>query len=119
GHRCRYCAWWVKWRYFAKGEVHMIIFIIIGMAVVTMVPRFIPAFIVNNIIFKDWINNWLQSIPYAALGALIFPAVLTVKEGSPQVGLVGALVAVVLSFFGLNIILVVIASIATVYFMTM
>src|SRR5690625_5795550 len=75
----------------------MIIFIIIGMAVVTMVPRFIPAFIVNNIVFKDWINNWLQSIPYAALGALIFPAVLTVKEGSPQIGLVGALVAVILS----------------------
>lgn len=97
----------------------MIILIIIGMAVVTMVPRFIPAFIVNNMMFKDWINNWLQSIPYAALGALIFPAVLTIKEGSPQIGLVGALVAVALSFFGLNIILVVIASIATVYVMTM
>lgn len=97
----------------------MIVLIIIGMAVVTMVPRFIPAFIVSNIVFKDWINNWLQSIPYAALGALIFPAVLTVKEGSPHIGLIGALVAVVLSFIGLNIIFVVIASIAAVYFMTM
>lgn len=96
----------------------MIILIIIGMAVVTMVPRFVPAFIVNHLVFKDWINNWLQSIPYAALGALIFPAVLTVKEGSPQVGLIGALVAVILSFLGLNIIFVVVASIAAVYFMT-
>lgn len=37
----------------------MIILIIIGMAIVTMVPRFVPAFIVNHMIFKDWINNWL------------------------------------------------------------
>jgi|SRR5690625_236975 len=97
----------------------MIILIIIGMALVTMVPRVIPAFIVNKLIFKDWINNWLQSIPYAALGALIFPGVLFVKEGQPHIGLIGALVAIILSYIGLNVILVVIASIATVYFLTM
>ena len=97
----------------------MIILIIIGMALVTMVPRVIPAFIVNKLMFKDWINNWLQSIPYAALGALIFPGVLFVKEGQPHIGLIGALVAIILSYIGLNVILVVIASIATVYFLTM
>ena len=97
----------------------MIILIIIGMALVTMVPRVIPAFIVNKLIFKDWINKWLQSIPYAALGALIFPGVLFVKEDQPHIGLIGALVAIILSYIGLNVILVVIASIATVYFMTM
>jgi len=97
----------------------MILLIIIGMSIVTMVPRFIPAFIVNNLVFKDWINNWLQSIPYAALGALIFPGVLLVKEDQPHIGLIGALVAIVLSYIGLNVVLVVIASIVTVYFMTM
>lgn len=97
----------------------MIILIIIGMALVTMIPRFVPAFIVNKLIFKDWINNWLQSIPYAALGALIFPGVLLVKEDQPHIGLIGGLVAILLSYIGLNVILVVITSIATVYVMTM
>lgn len=97
----------------------MIILIIIGMAIVTMVPRFVPAFIVNHMIFKDWINNWLQSIPYAALGALIFPGVLLVKEDEPHIGVIGALIAIILSYIGFNIILVVVASIATVYLLTM
>lgn len=51
----------------------MIIAIIIGMAAVTMIPRVIPAFIVDKLQFRDWINRWLNAIPYAALGALIFP----------------------------------------------
>jgi len=97
----------------------MIILIIIGMSLVTMIPRFIPAFIVNKLVFKDWVNNWLQSIPYAALGALIFPGVLLVKEDQPHVGLIGAVVAVGLSYIGLNVVLVVIASITTVYLITM
>lgn len=97
----------------------MIVLIIIGMSLATMVPRFIPAFLVDKFIFKDWINRWLQAIPYAALGALIFPAILSVKEGEPHIGLIGGLAAIVLSFFGLNIILVVIGSIATVYLLSM
>lgn len=97
----------------------MIILIIIGMSLATMIPRMIPAFLVNKFIFKDWINNWLQSIPYAALGALIFPGVLLVKENEPHIGLVGGLVAVGLAYVGLNVVLVVIGSIATVYLLTM
>lgn len=89
------------------------------MSLATMIPRMIPAFLVNKFIFKDWINNWLQSIPYAALGALIFPGVLLVKENEPHIGLVGGLVAVGLAYVGLNVVLVVIGSIATVYLLTM
>lgn len=96
----------------------MIILIIIGMSLATMIPRFIPAFIVDKFIFKDWINRWLQAIPYAALGALIFPAILTVKEGEPHIGLIGGIVAIILSFIGLNLVFVVIGAIATVYFLS-
>lgn len=95
----------------------MIYIIIIGMAIVTMVPRFLPAIIIDKFIFKDWINHWLQAIPFAALGALIFPGVLTVKAGAPIVGLVGGLVAVMLSYLGLNIVFVVIGAILTVFFL--
>ena len=97
----------------------MIFLIIIGMALVTMIPRVIPAFVVNKFVFKDWVNNWLQAIPYAALGALIFPGILYVIEGKPHVGIIGGIVAMVLAYFGLNIVLVVIGAIATVFFLTM
>src|SRR5699024_3221899 len=69
----------------------MIIVIIIGMALVTMVPRVVPAFLVNKFVFHNWVNRWLQAIPYAALGALIFPGILTVKGEDPKIGLLGGL----------------------------
>lgn len=92
----------------------MILLIIIGMALVTALPRIIPAIIVDQLIFKDWVQRWLQAIPYAALGALIFPGVLRVSE-QPHIGLIGAIVAIVLAYFGLNLMLVIIGAIATTY----
>lgn len=96
----------------------MILFIIVGMAIVTMLPRMIPAFIVDKLQFRDWVNNWLNAIPYAALGALIFPGILTVKSDEPHIGLLGGIVAIVLAYLGVNIILVVIAAIGAVYILS-
>jgi|SRR5690625_1645043 len=97
----------------------MILLIIIGMSLATMIPRVIPAFVIDKFLFRDWVNRWLQAIPYAALGALIFPGILTVIEGEPHIGIIGGLVAILLAYFGLNIVLVVIAAIAAVFFLTM
>lgn len=97
----------------------IIIYIIIGMAIVTALPRIIPAVIVDKFFFRDWMNRWLQAIPYAALGALIFPGILSVKSGSPHVGLIGGLVAIGLAYIGLNIMFVVIGAIATVFLLMM
>lgn len=92
----------------------MILLIILGMSIATMLPRLIPAFIVDKLQFKDWVNNWLNAIPYAALGALIFPGVLSVYPDKPFIGLAGGAVAIVLAYFGLNIIFVVIGAILSV-----
>lgn len=97
----------------------MIFVIIIGMSIVTMIPRIIPAFIVEKMVFKDWINRWLSAIPYAALGAMIFPGILYVKENEPVVGVIGGIVAIGLAFLGLNIMFVVVGAIGTVYLLTM
>lgn len=97
----------------------MIFVIIIGMSLVTMIPRIIPAFIVERIVFKEWINKWLQAIPYAALGAMIFPGILYVKENDPMIGIVGGVVAIGLAFLGLNVMFVVLGAIGAVYLMTM
>ena len=96
----------------------MIVAIIIGMSLVTMVPRVIPAYIVDKISFPDWVNRWLNAIPYAALGALIFPGIMSVREGEPQVGIIGGMVAIALSFTGINVILVVLGAILAVFVMT-
>ncbi|TMN23013.1 AzlD domain-containing protein [Lentibacillus cibarius] len=97
----------------------MIIAIIIGMALVTMIPRVIPAFIVDKLQFRDWMNRWLNAIPFAALGALIFPGIMTVIPDKPVIGLIGGAVAVALAYLGLNVILVVAGAIVTVFLLTM
>lgn len=97
----------------------MIILIIIGMSLATMIPRIIPAFIVDKLEFRGWLNRWLSAIPFAALGALIFPGILAVKPDQPYIGVIGGLVAVGLAYIGLNVILVVIGAIITVFLLSM
>lgn len=94
------------------------IFIIMGMALVTMIPRFLPAFVVDRWTFPAWVSRWLNAIPYAALGALIFPGITTVIEGEPHVGLIAGGVAVVLAFFRVHTIVTVVVAIGTVYVLT-
>ncbi|GGA73159.1 AzlD domain-containing protein [Ornithinibacillus halotolerans] len=96
----------------------MIFVIIIGMALATMIPRIIPTFIVDKLHFKDWVNRWLNAIPYAALGALIFPGILSVIPDKPYIGLVGGLIAIGLALIGLNVIFVVVGAIVSVFLLT-
>lgn len=93
----------------------MIFLIIIGMAIVTALPRIIPAMLVDKFVFKDWVNRWLQAIPYAALGALIFPGIIRVSSEEPHVGIIGAIVAIILAYIGLNVVIVILGAIATAY----
>ncbi|BAC13076.1 hypothetical conserved protein [Oceanobacillus iheyensis HTE831] len=95
----------------------MIIVMIMGMFIVTMLPRLIPVFIVEKIQFRPWVNRWLLAIPYAALGALIFPGILSIVPNQPIVGLLGGLVAITLSLLRLNVVFVVIGSILAAYIM--
>lgn len=91
-----------------------IILIILGMALVTYLPRLLPALFMDRFQFPAWFKKWLKSIPYAALGALIFPGVLLVDRDQPLLGLAGGLVAAGLSFLNLHITLVMAGSILTV-----
>jgi branched-subunit amino acid transport protein len=95
----------------------MILLIIAGMSLATMLPRLIPVFIVEKLQFRPWLNRMLSAIPFAALGALIFPGIITVIPEQPHIGIIGGIVAVLLSFLGLNVIFVVIGAIAAVYLM--
>jgi len=90
-----------------------ILFLILGMAAVTYIPRLLPALFLDRVKFPDWFRKWLNSIPYAALGALIFPGVilvekdqpllgLAVEKDQPLLGLAGGLTAFILAFLNLH-----------------
>lgn len=54
-------------------------------------------------------------IPYAALGALIFPGITTVDEQYPAIGILGGIAAGIISYKGFNVIFSVIGSIIVVF----
>ncbi len=83
-----------------------ILFLILGMAVVTYIPRLLPALFLDRVKFPDWFRKWLNNIPYAALGALIFPGVILVEKDQPLLGLAGGLTALILAVLNLHITLV-------------
>lgn len=102
-------------------DSYIIFAMILGMALVTYIPRLLPALFLDRLELPEWAKNWMKSIPYAALGALIFPGILQIREGDPAPGIVGGMVAVILSLLKVNLIYVLLGSILAVisweYFM--
>jgi len=54
-----------------------IVMIIIGMAVVTYLPRWIPLLFLTRHHLSPWLVEWLNFVPAAILSALVFPSILT------------------------------------------
>ena len=67
--------------------------VILGCAVVTFIPRLIPALFIDKLNFSPKVEKFLNLIPYTALAALICPGVLTVDSQLWYIGLIGAVVA--------------------------
>lgn len=67
--------------------------VILGCAVVTFIPRLIPAIFIDKLEFSPKVEKFLNLIPYTALAALICPGVLTVDNQLWYIGLIGAVVA--------------------------
>ena len=80
-----------------------ILLMIVGMAIVTYIPRALPVAILNKINLSKRVAGVLQAIPYAALGALIFPGILSVNNELPFVGIIGGIIATLLAYLKLNI----------------
>ena len=63
----------------------------------------LPVLVHSKIKLPVWANNWLKSIPYAALGTLIFPGIINVNKENQYVGIISGVVAAVVAYFKLNI----------------
>jgi branched-subunit amino acid transport protein len=54
-----------------------LIIIILGMAAVTYLPRFLPMYILTRLEIPDIVIAWLRYVPVSVLAALIVPGILT------------------------------------------
>jgi len=88
-----------------------IFLLIIGMAVVTYIPRAIPAVLIEKMKFSPRMEKFLRLIPYTAMAALIFPGLLTVDSEHLSIGIVGALVAAVSAWSKMPVMVTVISAI--------
>jgi branched-subunit amino acid transport protein len=90
----------------------MIWIVIGGMCLVTYVPRVLPFILGRELRLPRWIARWLSFFPYAALGSLIFPGILSVVEGRPWIGLAAGGCAALLALVARSAIIPVLAAIA-------
>ncbi|PFA66471.1 branched-chain amino acid transporter [Bacillus sp. AFS015802] len=89
-----------------------IVWMILGMAVVTYIPRMLPFLVFKGKELPPFLQGVLKNVPFAVLGALIFPSILLIQEGNFLFGVVGTVAAFVIAFLGANVILVVIGAIS-------
>lgn len=87
-----------------------IILMIVGMGIVTYIPRMLPFVLLKGKNLPPFIQGVLRNVPYATLGALIFPGILLIQEDI-WYGLLGAAAAFIVAYLGANVILVVLSSI--------
>ncbi len=90
-----------------------ILILIVGMGIVTYIPRALPVLFIEKIKFGDKVEKFLKLIPYTAMAALIFPGVLYVDEDYPLVGILGGVVAVILGLKKLPVMICVLGAILT------
>lgn len=88
-----------------------ILMIIIGMGIVTYIPRMLPFVLFQGVEPPPFLQGVLRNVPYATLGALIFPGILFMNE-QIWYGVFGGIVALIVAYIGANIMIVVLSAIA-------
>ena len=88
-----------------------IITLILGMTLVTYIPRALPFLLIGKMNFSGKFEKFLKLIPYTAMSALIFPGVFTVDSTNPGIGIIGAAVAGILAWKKFPVMVCVLAAI--------
>jgi len=90
------------------------VFLVLGMMLVTYLPRAIPAALIGKLRFSEKTEQLLSLIPYTAMTALVFPGILSMDENSMWIGLIGGATAFALGWKKLPIMIVILGSIVMV-----
>lgn len=97
-----------------------LLYLVLAMAVVTYVPRMLPMVLLRHVSLPDYCKRFMQLLPYAALGALIFPGVLSsTGTGHTQAAVAGSVLAIILAWFETNLIIVVVGGIVGAWFVNL
>lgn len=57
-------------------DQHKVFLAIVGMTVVTYLPRVVPAWLLSNRELPDALRRWLRFVPVAVLSTLLLPSIL-------------------------------------------
>ncbi|SHE52001.1 AzlD domain-containing protein [Desulforamulus putei] len=92
--------------------------VIIGMMIVTYIPRMLPLAILSRINISKGLLNWLSYVPVAVLSALLAPEIL-MKDGQLQINLsntylLAAIPCFIAGFYSKSIFLTVVTGMVTV-----
>lgn len=87
-----------------------IVWIILLVGLGTYLMRMVPFVLVPNLQLPVWLDRYLQKIPHAAMGALIFPGILHV-DTSIWPGLFGGIAATAAILLTRNVIVTVLIAI--------
>lgn len=91
-----------------------ILILIMAMAVVTLIPRVLPAIFLDRVKLGKKAEDFLSYIHYTAMIALVFPGVVTMDKANMSVGIAGALMAALLGWQEKPVMLVVLGSVLVV-----
>ncbi len=94
--------------------MNSLLFVVVGMTIVTYIPRMLPLVFWQHIELPAKVREFLEFIPVAVLSALIFPGILS-STGSALSALAGGITAVILAKFELNLLVIVFGSILSVF----
>lgn len=92
------------------AEIYLLI---AAMALVTYVPRALPAFLAGKRPLGKRAATFLDLLPYTAMAALIFPGVLAVDAAHPLFGVLGCGAAALLAYANCPLIVSVLAAVGT------
>lgn len=88
-----------------------LVWIFLGMAIATAIPRLLPAWLLEKVRPTPLMREWLEHVPYAVLGALVFPGILQATPEHPWIGLVAGVVAGLLAWRRWHMLVVIIAAV--------
>lgn len=92
----------------------MTILIIVGMALITFIFRFVPLLLTNHRMVSSKAKAMLEYLPIAVLSALTIPGIVQVDPDTQLVGIASGIVAVILVLIRrIPLLLVILGSVST------
>jgi len=94
--------------------MYRILIAVFLMATVTYLPRVTPLAVFKNKIQSRFLTAFLSYVPFAVLGAMIFPDILS-STGHLTSAIIGLVLAAILAYFERSLLQVAVCAIIAVY----